>query len=76
VAYGVAAELRPAVTSGFGTGFGLATFALLDEGAVPAVGLAPPPTQTPASTHLYAGASHIVFGAVTEASRRAIRGLI
>lgn len=76
LAYGVVAELRPSVTSGYGTGFGSAAFALLDEAAVPATGLSGPPTDTPLSMHLYAGASHLVFGAVAEATRRAIRGAI
>jgi hypothetical protein len=32
-----------------------------------------PPTKIPLSTHLYALASHFVYGAVTEAVRRVIR---
>lgn len=76
LAYGVLAELRPAVTGGFGTGFGSAAFALLDEAAVPAAGLSDAPTQTSLSTHLYAGASHLVFGMVAEATRRTIRAAI
>lgn len=71
-AYGVAAEFRPAVTAGFGTGFGAGTSLLLDEAAVPAVGLSDAPWRSPASTHLYAVASHLVFGIVVEGVRRSV----
>lgn len=72
--YGIAAEYRSEVTRGFGTAFGTATAAALDEGIVPALGLAPKPTRTPPATHAYAAASHWVFGAVAELTRRALRG--
>ena len=72
VAYGVAAEFRPGVTAGYGTAFGTAAAALLDEGAVPAVGLGAAPWTAPASTHAYALSSHLVFGAVTEFVRRQV----
>lgn len=71
-AYGVAAEFRPQVTTGFGTAFGAGTALLLDEGAVPAVGLGDAPWKAPVSTHAYALASHAVFGVTTEAVRRAV----
>jgi len=73
--YGVAAEVRPEVRRGFGTGFGLATATLLDEAAVPIAGLSGPPSDTPAIGHAYAVASHLVFGAALEASRRLVRAL-
>lgn len=72
VAYGVAAEFRPQVTAGFGTAFGTGTALLLDEAAVPAVGLGEAPWKTPASTHLYGIASHLVFGAIAEGVRRSV----
>lgn len=71
-AYGIAAEFRPAVTSGFGTAFGAGTALLLDESAVPAAGLSDAPWKAPASTHVYAFASHAVFGVTAEAVRRAV----
>jgi putative membrane protein len=43
VAYGIAAEFRSAVTTGFGTAFGLGAATLLDEAAVPALGLGQAP---------------------------------
>lgn len=69
VAYGVAAVFQPRVTTASGTLFGLTTATVLDEGAVPALGLADAPWKTPASGHLYSLASHLVFGSVTELVR-------
>ncbi len=69
VAYGIAAEFRPGVTAGYGSAFGTATAALLDEGAVPAAGLGAAPWDSPASTHLYGLSSHLVFGATAELVR-------
>ena len=71
-AYGLVAEYRPEVTTGGGTLFGLGS-AAFDELGVPAAGLSRPPTDVPASTHAYGLASHIVFGAVTEATRKLVR---
>ena len=71
-AYGLLAEYRPEVTKGHGTLFGAAT-AAFDEIGVPAMGLSAPPTSFPAATHAYALASHVVFGIVTEATRRLVR---
>ena len=72
-AYGLLAEIRPGVTRAAGVPFGLTTATLFDEIAVPAVGLGPAPTKSPTATHAYAYASHLVFGAVTEGVRRALR---
>jgi hypothetical protein len=72
VVYGVAAEFRPQVTAGFGTAFGTGIALLLDEAAVPAVGLGEAPWKTPVSTHLYGLTSHLVFGAVAEGVRRSV----
>ena len=71
-AYGLIAEYRPEVTKGFGTLFGAAS-AAFDEVGVPAAGLSGPPTELSAATHAYALASHVVFGGVTEATRRLVR---
>lgn len=70
--YAVIARRRPGVTAGFGGAFGLATAALLDEVAVPAAGFGPPPWKTPAATHAYSLASHLLFGAAVEGARRAL----
>ena len=72
--YALVAETWRPVTAGAGTLFGAATAAVLDAGLVPALGLAPPPTETPPATHAYALASHLVFGVTLEAVRRRLRG--
>lgn len=69
--YGVAAEVEPWVTAGFGMPFGGAVAAVADEGLVPALGLSGPPQDSPPSTHAYSLASHLVYGAALEAARRA-----
>jgi putative membrane protein len=71
--YGVAAEVFPPVTTGSGAPFGAAVWLIADDMTLPAIGLAKWPTKYPASTHLYALASHVVYGLVTEAVRRAVR---
>ena len=71
-AYGVAAEFRPATTAGYGTAFGLGTATLLDEAAVPAVGLGSAPWNAGVASNLYSYASHLVFGGVTEIVRRQV----
>ena len=70
--YGGAASALPKVRTGFGLPFATAVWALADEAAVPAASLSPPPTKTPASQHFYSLASHLVFGAALEGSRRGI----
>lgn len=74
--YGAAATAYPAVRTGFGAPFGAAVWAVADEVAVPAAGLAEPPTRTPVSTHAYSLLSHLLFGAVLEGSQLLLqRGL-
>lgn len=74
--YGVAAELSPLATAGEGLAFGASVWLAADNAIVPALGFAKPPTRTPPSTHIYALASHLVYGFVTEAVRRAIRSAL
>ena len=76
LAYGIAAEAVPGATAGFGTAFGTAVVVALDEAAVPALGLGPPPTAAPPSAHLFGFASHLVFGIVAEATRRTVRRVL
>lgn len=70
--YGVLAEVLPGSTVGAGTLYGTAVWLVADEIAVPAFGLSQPPTETPASSHLTAWASHLVFGLVTDLTRRLV----
>lgn len=71
-AYGVAAEFRPKVTAGYGTAFGLGTATVLDEAAVPAMGLGSAPWDAGIASNLYSYASHLVFGGVSEIVRRQV----
>ncbi|MCA1600512.1 MAG: DUF1440 domain-containing protein [Acidobacteria bacterium] len=71
--YGAVAEVAPEVTAGAGLPFGAAFWLVVDEGAVPLLGLSKGPTEYPLSTHVYALASHFVFGVTTEVVRRSVR---
>jgi hypothetical protein len=71
--YGVLAEVAPMITTGDGIGFGMGVWMLADEVAVPAAGLSKPPQEIPLTTHVYALASHLVYGWITETVRRAVR---
>jgi putative membrane protein len=74
--YGAAAEFVPEVTTGLGLPFGVAFWAVADEGAVPLLGLSKGPTEYPVSTHAYALASHLVYGLTAEVTRRAVRNIL
>ena len=74
--YGAMAEVAPQVTAGAGIPFGAVFWAVADEAAVPALGLAKGPTAYPLSTHVYALASHLVYGLTAELSRRAVRHVL
>ena len=71
--YGALAEVSPQVTSAAGLPFGAAFWLIADEISVPLLGLSKGPTAYPVSTHVYAFASHLVYGLTTELSRRALR---
>ena len=75
-AYGALAVVEPRVASGGGSAYGAAAWAVGDEGLVPLLGLSGPPTEAPASSHAYALASHLVFGAALEGSRRLLLSLL
>ena len=74
--YGAIAEVAPQVTAGVGVPFGAVFWAVADEAAVPALGLAKGPAAYPISTHVYALASHLVYGLTAELSRRAVRHVL
>jgi hypothetical protein len=74
--YGAVAEVVPEVTAGAGLPFGAAFWLVVDEGAVPLLGLSKGPTAYPLSTHVYALASHFVYGLTTEIVRRSVRNAI
>jgi hypothetical protein len=74
--YGAMAEVAPQVTAGAGLPFGAAFWLVADEVAVPSLGLAKGPTEYPVSTHVYALASHLVYGIAAEFGRRAVRHVL
>jgi uncharacterized membrane protein YagU involved in acid resistance len=74
--YGAAAEIFPETTVGAGLPFGTAVWVVADDVIVPALGLSKPVTEYPLSTHVYALASHLVYGVTTDLVRRGVRGLI
>jgi type IV secretory pathway TrbD component len=71
--YGALAEVAPVVTIWEGAGFGTGVWLVADEVAVPAAGLSKSPKEIPLTTHVYALASHLVYGWITETVRRAVR---
>jgi uncharacterized membrane protein YagU involved in acid resistance len=71
--YGAAAEVAPKVTVGSGLPFGAVFWLVVDEGAVPLLGLSKGPTAYPVSTHAYALSSHFVYGLTAEVVRRVVR---
>jgi uncharacterized membrane protein YagU involved in acid resistance len=68
--YGGLAQKRKAATSGFGSAYGAAAWALGDEIAVPALGLGKKPKETPISPQLQFLAAHLVYGITLEGVRR------
>jgi hypothetical protein len=74
--YGALAEVSPQVTAGAGLPFGAAFWLIADEVSVPLLGLSKGPTEYPVSTHVYAFASHLVYGVTAEFSRRALRQVL
>lgn len=74
--YGAIAEAVPEVTSGAGLPFGVAFWLVVDETAVPLLGLSKSPTQYPISTHVYALTSHLVYGLTAEVVRRGMRNAL
>ena len=74
--YGALAEVTPQVTTAGGLPFGAGFWLLADEISVPLLGLSKGPTGYPVSTHVYALASHLVYGVTAELGRRAVRNVL
>ena len=66
-AYGAIRPHVPAPAVARGIGFGVALWAIADEGLNPALGLTPGPTAFPWQAHARGLASHVAFGLATEA---------
>jgi putative membrane protein len=74
--YGGLAELLPIVSAGMGLPFGAALWLMGDEVAVPALGLAKPPTEYPPRVHADALATHFMYGLTTDVLRRVLRHVL
>ncbi len=68
--YGRLAEAAPRITAAGGLVFATALWLTADEVVVPVLGWSKMPGEYPPSTHLYALASHAVYGLSTDAVRR------
>jgi Protein of unknown function (DUF1440) len=69
--YGVYAQRRPAPTSG--ARFGTTVWLAADEIAMPLLGLSDSTTRRPLEMHLQSLVAHLVYGTVTEMTRRAVQ---
>lgn len=73
-AYGALTEAAPATAAGFGSVMGVGLWAASDLGLLPSLGLSRDPEEYEGWVHAQSLASHVVYGTVTEAVRRVIRG--
>jgi hypothetical protein len=69
--YGVYAKRRQAHTSG--AGFGTIVWLAADEVAMPLLGLSESTARRPFEMHVQSWVAHLVFGATTEMTRRALQ---
>lgn len=74
--YGGLAEVKPELSVGVGLPFGTVFWLVADEAAVPLLGLSKSPKEYPVSTHVYALASHLVYGVTTDIVRRGVRSVL
>jgi putative membrane protein len=72
-AYGALAEFYPAATARQGANFGITLMALTHEGALPAMGLSPDPSQQTTREKSSEMVTHVVFGLVAETVRGYVR---
>jgi uncharacterized membrane protein YagU involved in acid resistance len=73
--YGVAVELWPPLRNGWGLPFGAVVWLGAHVTTVPALGLSAPITQSPPENEAVEFGAHLVYGAVVETLRRALRNL-
>ena len=71
--YGAVAEIVPRVASAVGLPFGVAVWLGAHVVAVPALGLAEPPTRRPLRQEAEEFGLHLVYGVTTELARRLLR---
>jgi hypothetical protein len=71
--YGLLTELSPETGAGYGLVYGAAVWGVLDNLAVPAMGLSGWPNQYPAKQNVYGLASHLVYGTALDICKRVVR---
>lgn len=71
--YAALVELAPQAAAGFGTVYGAALFAGASEVVLPALGWVNSPADRTPVQHLGGLSGNVVYGAVTEATRRVLR---
>lgn len=71
--YGAVTEIVPRVAAGVGLPFGVAVWLGAHVIAVPALGLAEPPTREPVGKEAEEFGLHLVYGVTTELVRRLLR---
>lgn len=74
--FGALAPRLPAPVLAAGVAWGALVWLVNDEMIVPALGWSSGPTRYPASAHAKALASHVVYGAATDAGYRALRAVM
>ncbi len=72
-AYAVLAERQPAVTIGWGAGFGLALNLLTHESALPLMGLSDAPVRQTRREQKSEALTHLLYGVATEFTRSRVR---
>ena len=70
--YGLTVAKAPVVSTAAGAPFGAAVYLGAHAAAVPALGLAEPPTKVPLKNEVGEFLGHLVFGLVTDATRRGV----
>lgn len=72
MSYSALRRHRPGIRTGFGLPYGLGMYLMLDELMNPLLGLTPGPAAFPWQAHARGLAGHLVFGAVNDATLRAL----
>ena len=72
MAYAALRHRAPALRAGRGLAYGLGLFLAVDEGVVPALGLASGPAAYPWQAHARGLVTHLVLGLVTDATLNAL----
>jgi putative membrane protein len=75
-AYGALAEAFPATTAGAGTAAGAGLYLASHASTLPLLRIQEPPWRLPRAAFAWEFTSHLLFGAVLELGRRAVRGVL